>query len=121
MCGWTQAHHLLWDDQNTEFNALQVTLAQQLSKGLAITGNYQWASAYGEQNNYWTWSHVVTHLRDSNVRHQQLTVYGSYDLPFGRGKQIVPNANKATDLLIGGYQLSSVINWSGGSAVLHCV
>ncbi len=114
MCGWTQAINYYGDDQNTEFNALQVTLAQQLSKGLAITGNYQWASAYGDQNNYWTWSHVVTHLRDSNVRPQQLTVYGTYDFPFGRGKMIVPNANKATDLLIGGYQLSSVINWSGG-------
>ena len=37
---------------------------------------------------------------------QQLAVYGSYDLPFGKGKQFVQGANQATDLLIGGYQLS---------------
>ena len=39
----------------------------------------------------------LTHLRDSQVRDQQLTFYGSYDLPFGKGKQFVQNANHATD------------------------
>jgi hypothetical protein len=48
------------------------------------------------------------------VRRQQLTWYGSYDLPLGKGKQYVPGANRITDLIIGGYQLSGVVNWSGG-------
>jgi len=113
-CGWTNGISYYGDDQNTEFDALQVTLAKQLSKGLAVTGNYEWASAFGDANGYWTWSHVVTHYRDSNVRDQQLTVYGSYDLPFGKGKQFAPDVNRVTDLLIGGYQLSGVLNWSGG-------
>jgi hypothetical protein len=114
MCGWTNGISYYGDDQNTEFDALQVTLAQQMWKGLATTINYQWASAFGDSNGYWTWSHIVTHFRDSNVRNQQLVLYGSYDFPLGRGKQFVPNANRATDLLIGGYQLSAVVNWSGG-------
>ena len=62
----------------------------------------------------WTWDHRVTHLRDSNVRAQSLISYGSYDLPFGRGKQIAPNSNRIEDLIIGGYQLAYVVNWSGG-------
>jgi hypothetical protein len=41
-------------------------------------------------------------------------MYGSYDLPFGKGKQYASNVNRLTDLLIGGYQLSTVLNWSGG-------
>ncbi len=113
-CGWTNSIAYRGDDQNTEFDALQVTLAQQFRKGLAITGNYQWASAFDEASGYYTWSHVVTHGRDSNVRDQQLTTYGSYDLPFGKGKQFVAGANRATDLLIGGFQLSGVTTWSGG-------
>jgi hypothetical protein len=43
-----------------------------------------------------------------------MTWYGSYDLPFGRGKQFATSANHAEDLLIGGYQLSGVVNISGG-------
>ncbi len=114
MCGWGSNISYYGDDQNTEFDALQVTLAKQFSKGLAVTGNYQWASAFDEQSGYYTWDHNVTHMRDSNVRDQQVVVYGSYDLPFGKGKQFAPNVNRATDLLIGGYQVSFTANWSGG-------
>jgi hypothetical protein len=114
MCGWTQGISYYGDDENTEFDAMQVTLAQTFQKGIAYTGNYQWASAFGDTSNLWTWSHVLPHLRDSNVRDQQFTGYGSYDLPFGKGKQYASGVNHATDLLIGGFQLSSVVNWAGG-------
>jgi hypothetical protein len=114
MCGWTQAIFFQGDNQNTEYDALQITLAQTFSKGLAITGNYSWASAFGENTTYWTWDQAATHERDSNVRNQQLTMYGSYDFPFGRGKQYASNVNRLTDLLIGGYQLSTVLDWAGG-------
>jgi hypothetical protein len=114
MCGWTQSISYYGDDQNTEFDALQVTLAKQMSKGLAVTANYQWASAFDEASGYYTWDHAATHMRDSNVRGQQLILYGSYDLPFGKGKQYAAGANRITDLLIGGYQLSTVANISGG-------
>ncbi len=114
MCGWTQGISYYGDDQNTEFNALQVTMAKQYSKGLAITGNYQWANAFDDNTQYWTWSHSIPHQRDSNVRAQQLTVYGSYDLPFGKGKQFAPNANSVETAIIGGWQLSEVLNWAGG-------
>jgi hypothetical protein len=114
MCGWTQAITYYSNDLNTEFDALQVTLAQQFQKGLSLTGNYQWANAFDELGPYSTWSKAAVHGRDSFVRRQQFTTYGSYDLPFGRGKQFATSANKATDLIIGGYQLSGTLNWSGG-------
>ncbi len=116
MCGWNANGGISYygSDENTEFDAMQVTLAQNFTKGLAITANYQWAAAFDDESGYWTWSHVVTHQRDSNVRNQQLVTYGSYDLPFGKGKQFASNVNRAADLLIGGYQLSTVLNWAGG-------
>jgi Carboxypeptidase regulatory-like domain/TonB dependent receptor len=113
-CGWTNGIAYRADDQNTEFDALQVTLAKQMSKGVAITANYQWASAFDENSTYYTWSHSITHMRDSNVRDQQITAYGSYDLPFGRGKQFAPDANGVTNAIIGGWQLSGTTNWAGG-------
>ena len=113
-CGWTTNISYYGDDQNTEFDALQVTLAQSMWHGLAWTANYEWASAFADSGPFWTWSHVVTHFHDSNVRPQQLVAYGSYDLPFGRGKQFGAGVNHATDLLIGGFQLSFVTNWSSG-------
>jgi hypothetical protein len=114
MCGWDQAIFYQGDNQNTEYDALQVTLAQTFSKGLAVTVNYNWAAAFDENTTYWTWNHAVTREPDSNVRRQALTMYGSYDLPFGKGKQYLTAANRLEDLIIGGYQVSTVLNWSGG-------
>ncbi|MGA3011177.1 MAG: TonB-dependent receptor, partial [Terracidiphilus sp.] len=114
MCGWTQSIFYQGDNQNTEYEALQVTLAQTIYKGLAATVNYTWASAFDENSTYWTWDKAATREPDSNVRKQQMVAYGSYDLPFGKGKQFYPAANRLTDLIIGGYQLSTVLNWSGG-------
>lgn len=113
-CGWTNGISYYGDDQNTEFDALQVSLAKTFTKGLALNANYQWANAFSDQNGYWTWNHSVGHMRDSNVRAQQLVSYGSYDLPFGKGKQFAQNVNTVTDEIIGGFQLSYVLNWSGG-------
>ncbi len=114
MCGWNNGIAFRGDVLNTEFDALQVTLANTMNHGLAWTANYQWASAFDDQSSYSTWSMAVVHGRDSNVRNQQLTAYGSYDLPFGKGKQYLASANRATDLIVGGFQLSDTMNWSGG-------
>lgn len=114
MCGWTSSIQYNGNNQNTEFDALQVKLNQRPYKGLSLNANYQWASAFSDNSNYWTWSHSIPHMRDSNVRNQQLLAYGSYDLPFGKGKQFAPGANYAANLLIGGWQMSSVVNWAGG-------
>jgi hypothetical protein len=114
MCGWTTNIQYNGDNQNTEFDALQITLNQQPHHGLSLNANYQWASAFSDNSDYWTWSHAVAHQRDSNVRNSQLVAYGSYDLPFGRGKQYAGGVNRATDLLIGGWQMGDVMNWAGG-------
>jgi hypothetical protein len=105
-CGWSQGIGYRGDDQNTHFNALQITVAQSTWHGLNINGNYQWAVGKDFQSNYSTWSKALTYQNDSNVRHQSATVYGSYELPIGRGKEFLNNVNHAEDLAIGGYELS---------------
>jgi hypothetical protein len=113
-CGWTNDVTYYSDNLNTNFNALQVTLQQGAWKGLDYTMNYQWASAFSDATGYASWDRHVNHGRDSNVRLQQVTFYGSYALPFGHGQQFAPNANGITNALIGGWQISTVLNWAGG-------
>jgi len=113
-CQWTNDITYYSDDLNTNFNALQITLQQQFAKGLEYQANYQWASAFSDSTQYATWDRPAGYGRDINVRRQQLTWYGTYDLPFGRGKQYMPNVNHVEDLLIGGWQLSGTLNWAGG-------
>ena len=88
MCGWNNGIAYKGDDQNTEFDALQITLAQQMLQGSCLTGQLPVGQRVRRAERATTpGTMTVTHGRDSNTRHQQLTVYGSYDLPFGKGKQ----------------------------------
>jgi len=114
MCGWTNSIQYNGDDQNTEYDAMQATLSERYHKGLSFNLNYVWASAFDENSDYYTWSHSISHMRDSNVRRQQLIGYGSYDLPFGKGKQFLGNAHGVTDVLVNGWQVSDATNWAGG-------
>lgn len=113
-CGWTNDITYYGDNLNTEFNAMQVTLAQQVTRGLEYTANYQWASAFADSTGYSTWNRAAGRGRDSNVRLQQLTWYGTYELPFGKGRQFATGVNRATDMIIGGWQLAGTVNWAGG-------
>ena len=113
-CGWTNDITYYSDSLNTNFNALQVTLQQNTWKGLDYTLNYQWASAFADSTGYASWNRHVGHGRDSNVRLQQVTWFGVYELPFGRGKQYAQGVNHATDMIIGGWQLSGTVNVAGG-------
>ena len=114
MCGWTQDLTYYSDDMNTEFNALQVTLQEQNWKGLSYTLNYQWAGAYADSTGFATWDKKVAHGRDSMVRRQTATWYGTYDLPFGKGKQFLPTESRLMNLLVGGYQLGGSVNLASG-------
>jgi len=113
-CGWTQGISYYGDDQNTHFNALQVTLAQANWHGLNANFNYQFAHATSFQGNYNTWSKQVAFSNDSNVRHHSATLYGSYQLPVGKGKDFLTGANHLTDLIVGGFELSGTMNVSSG-------
>jgi len=89
-------------------------LAQQQWKGLALTANYQWASAFDEGAQYATWSKRVAYGRDDNVRKNSATAYGSYQIPIGKGKMFMSGANRTEELLLGGFELSSTMNISSG-------
>ena len=113
-CGWTNDITYYSDNLNTNFNALQITLQQNTWKGLNYTVNYQWASAFANGTGYASWDRHVAYGRDSNVRLQQVTFYGVYDLPFGKGKAFGSGVNGVADRIIGGWQLASTINLAGG-------
>jgi hypothetical protein len=113
-CGWNQAIGYYGDDQNTHYNALQVTVAKQISHGLSFTSNYAWQRAFNYNNSYATWGKAAAYGRDDAIREQQVVTYGLYELPFGRNKQFLSQAPRFLDEIVGGWQLSPVINLSSG-------
>ena len=113
-CGWTNGIGYYGDDQNTHYNALQVTVAKQMSHGLSFTSNYAWQSAYNYNSAYATWVKRANYGHDDSIRQQQVVTYGVYELPFGRNKQFLSQSSRWMDEIVGGWQLSPVINLSSG-------
>jgi hypothetical protein len=113
-CGWSNSIGDYGDNQDTHYNALQVTVAKTFTHGYSINGNYAWQRAYDFNNGYATWDKSVTKGRNGSIREQQLIVYGLFELPFGRNHAFLSNSNTIVNELVGGWQFSPVITYSSG-------
>jgi hypothetical protein len=106
----------------TNYNALQVDLRQGNWHGLQYDANYTWSNSLGvASNNSWTGSFNAFTLRDlhksygpslfdlRNVMH----VNGTYDLPFGRGRQFL-SSSRILDKVVGGWNVGTIVTYQSG-------
>jgi outer membrane receptor protein involved in Fe transport len=113
-CGWTNGITDYSNNFDTHYNALQISLAKQFSHGLSLNANYAWQRATSYAANFSTWDKRAVKGRDSALRQQQVIIYGLYQLPFGRNKLLFGQANPIVNQIIGGWELSPVLNYSSG-------
>jgi len=107
-CGWNQGVSNYSDNLNAEFDALNVTVAKQFSKGNSFNVNYAWQRGWDENTGYSTWDLQAGRGRNNDIREQQLVAYGVYALPFGKTGSTFMKA------IVGGWQMAPVLNWSSG-------
>jgi outer membrane receptor protein involved in Fe transport len=113
-CGWTNDITFYASDADTHYNSLQVTLAKQFTHGYSVTANYAWQRGVSYLNNFYSWNPRAVKGRDSNIRQQQIIVYGLAELPFGRNKLLLSHANAVVNQIVGGWQISPILNYSSG-------
>ena len=110
----------------SNYNGLQVDFRQRQWHGLQFDANYTWSHTLGisSPNNWQGQSNVFTlrNMRLSygptlfDVRHS-LNVNGSYDLPFGQGKQFL-NQNRVLDKVVGGWTIGTILGYQTGPPFL---
>ncbi len=113
-CGWTSGISYYGNNQNAHFNALQISVAKQYTKGLTLNVNYAWQAGYDEGGSYSTWAEQPTYGRNNDIREQQVTAYGVYELPFGKKGMFVTNIPTWADEIIGGWQISPTLSLGSG-------
>ncbi|AXC10530.1 Oar protein [Acidisarcina polymorpha] len=113
-CGWSNGISYYGDDQDSHYNALQINMDKQFTKGLSFTGNYSWQQGIDFNSNYATWDRRAVRGRNNDIRQQQLIAYGVYELPIGRNQKFASNIPGWANEIIGGWQVSPVLNWSSG-------
>jgi hypothetical protein len=113
------------------YNGLQVSFRHGMTHGLQFDFNYTYSksidissdanriSAEGglgdEVINAWD-PKALRGVSDFDLTHQ-VNANWIWELPFGKGRWLVPNAHGAVDALIGGWQLTGLARWTSGFPV----
>jgi len=113
-CGVTQDISYYGDDQDTHYNALQMSFEKRMSHGYTVNMNYAYQRALGTGNNFATWDKQSVIGNDSAVRRNAFTAYGLYRLPFGRRGDYLKDVNPIVNGIIGGWEISPVLQWQSG-------
>ena len=107
------------------YHALQAVVARRFSNGLMFNVNYTWShmtdaqdsSGWGSLQGATVWQNAYDPRANwgsanFDVR-QMFKAYGTYDLPFGHGRQFL-NSNRVLDEAIGGWSMSLTFVGQGG-------
>jgi hypothetical protein len=114
---------------NMEYNSLQAVLQKQMSHGLQAQVSYTFSKCMSDSTGYYgAWVNALSAAAYwQNVYDQRaewapcyydathvISAYAIYDLPFGRGKMLGRNVNRAVDAVIGGWEVSPILAFRTG-------
>lgn len=106
----------------SNYNALQIDFRQNAWAGLQFDANYTWSHSLGvATTNDWTSAFAAFTLRDLAKSygpsifdlHNVLHVSGTYDLPFGTGKQFLSSGNVISKVL-GNWTVGTILTFQSG-------
>jgi len=106
----------------SNYNGLQVDFRQKQWHGMQFDANYTWSHTLGiNTNNSWTGvfnQYTIRDLRESygplpfDIRNS-LHANGTYDLPFGAGKQFL-SQNGLLNRVVGGWSIGTIVTLQSG-------
>lgn len=123
-----------WGSQsaNSSYNSAQISIAKRASHGLQLNVNYTFANNIddaGTQRTGWAipasriasgkaWAvnRIDRSISANSVPHN-LAIFGTYDLPFGKGKAFF-GGNRLVSAIAGGFKLSEIFTFTSGTPVL---
>ena len=108
----------------SNYNALQVRYEQRFVAGLTLLNSFTWehsldnasASLEGNTPSPQDGNNIKADYSQSDYNLPLANVTSLvYDLPFGRGRQYLSNANGLTDAILGGWQISGINTMQAGT------
>lgn len=113
-CLWTQDINFRANDQDTHYNALQISAVKTYSQGLSVNINYAYQHATDNASSFSTWDKQAVIGNDSYVRHNSLTAWGLYKLPFGNNQRFLNHVNGVVNQLVSGFEFSPTFIYQSG-------
>ncbi|HEX3084375.1 MAG TPA: TonB-dependent receptor [Pyrinomonadaceae bacterium] len=101
------------NDGQLNYQAMQWSLQQRLSKGLTFNVNYTFSKSLGTINGFRSAYIGEKNLSTTDIPHVWNAFY-AYDLPFGKGRQF-DTSNKVLRAVISGWQVSGITRYASGT------
>jgi len=98
----------------SNYNGLQMEFRQKSWHGMQFNGNYTWSKSLGMTQQYTLRNLRAAYGPTSNDRRHVVNIYGTYDLPFGKGRLFLSN-HGLLDRVVGGWTLGTIINYQTGT------
>jgi hypothetical protein len=103
---------------NSHYQSLQIKLQKRFSKGYSFLGAYNYHreqdQAYydsvAQYLNNFTWT-------DGGQPRQRLTLSGTWEVPLGKGRGYMNNANRLVDAALGGWNLTGLMSYQSGALI----
>jgi hypothetical protein len=102
------------NDADNKYNALQVKVEKRVSNGLQFLAHYTYSKAYFYDAGYFSVNKKFAWGPDDFNRNHVFVINTVYELPVGKGKKFMSDAGRLQDLVIGGWQVTNTLNYSGG-------
>ena len=102
------------------YNALQTQIQRRFSRGLTIGGQWSWSHSIGNASggapgegqtaqNPFDFNALDRGNNANDVQHN-VNITGLYELPIGKGRRYLRDANRGVDAILGGWQLGGILN-----------
>ena len=116
--GFTQSINDICNCDNSSYHSLQTKLQKRMSHGLDFLVTYTFSKSMDNTEYGSVYSNNLDFRADhgpSNYnRGHEFSVAHIWELPFGRGRQWGGSANRAVDLVLGGWVLSGITTFYSG-------
>jgi hypothetical protein len=103
---------------NMHYQSLQIKVQRRFSKGVTFLAGYNYHreqdqvyyDSLAQYLNRWSW------VDGGNPRHR-LTISGSWETPFGKGRAFMNNAPRIVDAALGGWNLTGILTYQSGAPI----
>ena len=103
---------------NMHYQSLQIKVQKRFSRGYSFLAGYNYHrsqeqvyyDSVAQYLNNWTWS-------DAGLARHRLTISGTWEMPFGRGRSHLSGMNRWADALVGGWNLTGLSTYQSGSPI----
>jgi hypothetical protein len=113
-CCSTDQGNYAGNDASSTYNALTIKVDKRFSQGLQFMSFYNFSHAYHYDSGFYADQKSIAYGPDDNLRNHQWVSNVIYELPFGKGKSFAGGVGSAADEVIGGWQVTGTVTWSGG-------